>query len=228
MKKNIIYVSLFLLTIVLSSCEEDLEIWDSNTLEYSGTFFWELYNEDMTTKYVGYDHDIQLLIYNTSSNIKNEVWFEDTDHIFPLKSKFFLDGTAESFKSTSESFDDLPNNILTVEDKDLGLPGNKPTGLNQEVTEDRDYIRNTILEAKILKDAGTTISGNPVDSIYIKIKLYSGTVTYSSYSIPVELRTDPEVEEFGWKFSSATYDNSLDEIYVISGHRKTGFSEDDH
>ena len=225
MKKNIIYILLVFATFTFSSCDEDLEIWDSNTLDYSGTYFWELYNEDMSSLYVGYDHDVQLLIYNTADNNENEVWLEDTDHIFPLKSKFFFDGTAESFSSKSSDFADLTDNAAAIEG---ASPGTKPTGLNEESIEDTDYIRSTIMEGKILKNAGTTISGNPVDSIYVKIKLYSGTVKYTSYSVPVEKRADPEVEEFDWVYDSATYDNTLDEIYVISGHRKTGFSEDDH
>ncbi|MFV0565282.1 MAG: lipid-binding protein [Flavobacteriaceae bacterium] len=230
MKNKIIYNFIFfsLAVFSFSACEEDLEIWDSSTLDYSGTFFWELYSEDMSTKYESYDHDNQILIYNTSDNVANNVWLEDTGFVFPLKSKFYLDGTAESFKSTSDSFDALPNNYVTVEDPDEALPATKPTGLNEEVTVDASYIRNTILEGKILKNAGTTVSGNPVDSLYVKIKLYSGTVTYESYLLAEELWEDPEVEQFEWKFKSAVYDNTLDETYIISGHRKTGFAEDDH
>lgn len=223
MKKNILYISLFFFTLTMSSCKEDVEIWDSNTLGYSGTYFWELFSEDMTDVYVGYDHDVQLMIYNSSANVENEVWIEDTDGVFPLKSKFSLQGTPESFSSVSMDFADLINDVNAIV-----VPDDKPTGLSQEVTEDRDYIRNAILEGKILANAGTTISGNPVDSLYIKIKLLSGTVTFTSKAVPVELRADPEVEEFAWEYSNATYDNTLDETYVISGHRKTGFSQDDH
>lgn len=223
MKKYIIKTLLLSFVLILSSCEENVESWDSNTIEYSGTYFWELYNEDMTTKYIEYDHDIQLLIYNTASNTPNEVWMEDTDHVFPLKSKFTLTGNASEFASQSSNFEDLHNNELAIT-----APSVKPTGLGQETVESRDYIRNTIIEGKILTDAGTTISGNPVDSFYMKIKLYSGTVKFTSKTVPVELRTDPEVEEFAWEYDSATYDNTLDETYVLSGHRKTGFPEDDH
>ncbi|WNH08083.1 lipid-binding protein [Thalassobellus suaedae] len=223
MKKNIIYLWLFIFAFTLNSCDEDIEIWDSNTLDYSGTYFWQLYDETNTDLYIDYDHAIQLLIYNTSDNKENEVWIEDTDHVFPLKSKFLFDGTATSFKSQTLEFDNLFNNELAIEN-----PNTKPTGLNQEVTEDRDYIRSAILDGKILPKAGTTVSGNPVDSLYIKIVLYSGSVKFTSKAVPVELRADPEVEEFDWEYDSATYDNTLDETYVVSGHRKTGFAEDDH
>jgi len=223
MKKNIIYIAILFFSFTIVSCEEELEIFDSNTLSYSGTYFWQLLDETNTDVYVDYDHDVQLMIYNTSDNVANEVWIEDTDHVFPLKSKFFLSGTSESFQSSSTVFDDLPNNELAIE-----APDEKPTGLSQVTTEFRYYVRNIIEEGKILPNAATTISGNPVDSIYVKIKLLSGDVSFTSYSVPVEEREDPEVEQFDWEFSSATYDNTSDEIYVISGHRKTGFSEDDH
>ncbi|GAA4948783.1 hypothetical protein GCM10023314_22590 [Algibacter agarivorans] len=226
MKNKIIYLLLIaVFSTTIFSCEEDIEIWDSNTLDYSGTYFWQLYDETNTDLYVDYDHAIQILIYNTSDNKENEVWIEDTDHVFPLKSKFSFTGNSSAFSSTDSDFANLTNNEAVI---DPDEPDDKPTGLNQEVTVDTDYIRSSIIEGKILPNAGTTTSGNPVDSLYIKIKLYSGTVTYSSIEVPVAKRADPEVEEFDWEFSSATYDNTLDETYVISGHRKTGFSEDDH
>lgn len=214
---------LFTTTMLVSSCSEEVDVWDSETLEYSGTYFWEQYDEDMTTKYVEYDHSVQLMIYNTAANVENEVWIEDTDHVFPLKSKFSLTGNSESFVSTTEDFDSLEANTLAIEE-----PATAPTGTGEEITEDRDYIKATILEGKILPDAGTTTSGNPVDSIYIKIKLLSGSVKFTSYEIDESLRADPEIAEYAWEYDSATYDNTLDETYVISGHRKTGFAEDDH
>jgi hypothetical protein len=223
MKKSIRYISLLIIAFTMNSCNEDVEVWDSETLDYSGSFFWELYDEDMTAKYVGYDHDVQLWIYNTAENVPNKVWIEDTDHVFPLKSKFSFTGTSESFMSDETEFDNLDNDIIAIE-----TPTTKPAGLNEEVTEDRYYIRNLVLDGKILPNAGTTVSGNPVDSIYIKIKLLSGTVKFTSYEVPEALRADPEKAEYDWVYDSATYDNTLDEIYVISGHRKTGFAEDDH
>ncbi|MEN8826161.1 MAG: lipid-binding protein [Wenyingzhuangia sp.] len=98
------------------------------------------------------------------------------------------------------------------------------------MTEDRDYIRAIVLEGKILTDAATTISGNPVDSIYIKLKLLSGSVSFKSYELPEALRANPEEREFDWEYTHATYDstNTADETYILSGHRKTGFVEDDH
>ena len=223
MKNKLIYLLLIIFSGFILSCEEDVDVWDSETLDYSGTFFWELYNEDMTAKYRSYDHDRQFLIYNTAANKENEVWIEDADHTFPLKSKFMFTGNSESFSSTSTDFESLPLNEFAIES-----PDDKPTGLGEEVTVDTDYIKSAVLEGKILPKKGTTISGNPVDSLYIKIALFSGTVTYKSFELAVDQRADPEVPEFDWEFSSTTYDSTLDETYVTSGHRKTGFAADDH
>jgi len=212
-------------TIFLTSCHEKLEVWDSETLDYSGTYFWQLYDENFTEPIEDYHHDIQLMIYNTSENIQNKVWIEDTNHVFPLKSKFTFTGDSKLFKSETQDFDEIENNEYAIE-----TPTTKPTGIGETITEDRDYIRAIVLEGKILTDAATTISGNPVDSIYIKLKLLSGSVSFKSYELPEALRANPEEREFDWEYTHATYDstNTADETYILSGHRKTGFVEDDH
>ena len=224
MKKNIIYIAILFFSFTVVSCEEELEIFDSNTLSYSGTYFYELWDETHTNLQWGYSHAQSMMIYNTSDNVVNEIWYENFDagglHI---KSKFFLSGTSESFQSSSMDFDDLTNNLPAIE-----APSVKPTALGETVSVAREYIRSAIEDGNITKDGETTVSGNPVDGIYLKFKLLSGTVNFISYSVPVEERDDPEVEQFDWEYESATYDNTLDESYVFAGHRKTGFAEDDH
>ena len=221
--KKIFYLLFIFTALVLTSCKEDLEIWDSETLDYSGKFDYQLLSEDMQDVYA--DYGSQLMIYNTASNVVNEVWIDDEEHTFPLKSKFTFTGNSLSFKSSTEDFAALANNIYNVDNK---LPTPAPTAIGQSITKDREYVRAVILEGKILPKQATTIGGNIADSLYLKIKLLSGDVTYISYEVPLALRQDPEKEEFKWKYSAATYDSSLDEVYVISGHRYTGFDEDHH
>jgi len=224
MKKNIIYIALLFFSFTITSCDEELEIFDSNTLSYSGTYYYELWDETYTDLYWSYTQAQSMMIYNTSDNVANEIWYENFDAGgYHIKSKFFLNGTSESFQSSSMDFDNLPNNEPAI-----GAPSVKPSGLGESVTVERDYIRNAIEDGAIIKNAATTVSGHAVDSIYLKFKMLSGTVKFTSYSVPVEERADPEVEQFDWLYESATYDNTLDESYVLAGHRKTGFSEDDH
>ncbi len=226
---------------ILTSCNEDVDVWDSETLAYSGTFFWELYNEDMSAKILSYSHDSQIMIYNTAENVENKIWIEDTHHDIPLKSKFNLSGEATAFASTNTSYETIENfNVLAVElpvtsgsgqeDDINGVAVEEPTAADEEVIIERYYLKSAVLEGKILEDAATTTSGNPVDSLYIKVKLMSGHVKFTSYEVPEELRSNPEEEEYAWEYDSATYEPSSipDETYVISGHRKTGFAEDDH
>lgn len=210
--------------LLLTSCYKDVDVWDSATLEYSGTFFFELFDSKMENKIASYDHDIQLLIYNTNENIKNNIWIDDTHEEIPLKSKFTLSGDASMFQSSTSVFADLEDNTLG----EIGIPTTAPTAADEETTAAVTNIKSVILEGKILPKAGTTTSGNPVDSIYIKINMLSGNATYRSAEVPVADRTDPLVAEFEWVYQGVTQDETLNDTIVISGHRKTGFPEDDH
>ena len=170
-----------------------------------------------------YAEGSEIQIYNTADNVLNVIWLDDHEDMFPLKSKFQLTGDATSFKSSSDDFATLDNNIYSTED----LPSPAPTATGQTVTEDEKwYIKATLLEGKIIPGAATSVGGNVSDSLYIKIKLYSGTATYTSYEIAEALRADPKVPEFRWRFTSATHDPSMDEVYVIGGYRYTGMPED--
>ncbi|MBN1988538.1 MAG: hypothetical protein JW783_04015 [Bacteroidales bacterium] len=222
MKKILLYIALAIGATSLISCQEELEIWDSAVLDYSGRFLFELQDETGTATLVGFDDAQQIYIYSTASNVANEVWIEDVDHLFPFKCKQRLTGNANSFASASLDFNNLENNLLAIEPPTTS----KPLGLGETVIVDRDYIRVAIEEAKILKGAATTVGGNVADSLYMKVRLYCGSVTFASYKLPQSLWADPEVEEFGWELESVTYDNTLDESYVIAGHRYTGFPED--
>jgi len=220
MKKIGIYVIITSLMIGFTSCFEDLEVWDSETLDYSGRFVTKLMSEDMQDTYVD---GSEIQIYNTADNLPNVVWMDDHEDIFPLKSKFEFTGDASSFKSATEDFAKLPNNIYSTDE----LPTPAPTAAGQTVTDDEKwYIRASVLEGKIIPGAATSIGGNVSDSLYIKIKLYSGTATYTSYEVPEALRADPKVPEFKWRFTSATHNTDMDEVYVIGGYRYTGMPED--
>ena len=220
MKKIFYLISILTITIAFSSCKEELEIWDSETLEYSGRFVVDLYTDDMTELI---DDGYEFRIYNTSANVANEVWIDDIDGMFPLKSKFMFTGNSGAFKSSSEEFTKLTDNILST----YKLPTPAPTALSQtKSVVGKEYVKAVVLEGKILPLAATTVGGNKSDSIYMKVKLYSGTANYTSIEVPLALRKDPEKAEFKWKFESSTVDAALDETYAISGHRYSGMPED--
>ena len=223
MKNTILYITLMVFSFSFYSCSEDLEIWDSNTLSYSGTYDIQLLSEDESTVYIDYSAGDQIQLYNTAANVANDIWIYDLDGVFPLTSKFNFTGDSTSFMSSSSNWDDLTNNLDAIE-----LPATAPTAAGETVTEDRDYIRAAITEGSIGTADVETTGGNTSDSVRMKIVLYSGTATFTGYETDEESWVVPGVPEFAWEFTSVAYDNTLDETYVISGYRYTGHEEDEH
>ena len=74
----------------------------------------------------------------------------------------------------------------------------------------------------------TTKVGNLTDAISFKIKIYSGTATFTSYILPESEWASPTTPEYAWKQESVQYDPELDETYLVEGYRYTGFDEDEY
>lgn len=219
MKK--LYILSIIGCLAFSACDQDLDIWDSETLEYSGRFLYELYDENMSKQYVDYSYGYEIRIYNTSDNRMNEIWIDDIYQEIPLKSKFFLDGNASSFKSKSTDFSQLTNNEYA-----LVFPEGNPESAEDRIENiPQEYIRCYINEGKIIPKGATTIGGNQADSIFIKLTLCSGTASFKSVFIPEENRTDPNIA-YKWEVDVITHDPEKDETYIFSGHRYTGYPED--
>jgi len=216
--KNLIYIISIIICMPFVSCDNDIDVWDSETLEYAGRYTFGLYDENMEP-IVPMGEELRL--YNTSNNVKNEIFIDDLNLVFPIKSKLFLTGDFSSFKSSSLDFDQLADyNEYTYK-----TPDTPPTGADERAKLDIGYIRSVVQEGKIIPKAATSIGGNPADSIYIKITLYSGTINYKSVLIPEEYRVDPNII-YEWAFDSTARNPEKDETYIISGHRYTGFPED--
>lgn len=214
---------IFAFTLIFTSCQEDVEVWDSETLEYSGRYVVKLMDESMTTTYHDYD-GTELRIYNTSANVPNEMWIENViSGMFSLKSKFFFTGTPASFKSTDTAFDKLTDNLPSV-----AVPSKEPTAEGETTKVARDYLRAYVEDGKIIPKAVTTKGGNTADSLYIKLKLYSGTAIFTSRLKPENEWKNPTTPEYSWKLSSVTHDASKDEVIVIGGYTYTGFPEDNY
>ena len=207
MKNLIVLISAFFsCAMFLSSCHEDVDNWDSATLDYSGRYVIKLLSEDGQEVYLDYD-GTEIQIYNTAANVANEIWLDDMKALFPLKSKFFLEGTPAGFSSAQLAYEQLTDNLYSYE-----LPGDTPEADGESVTEERYYLRAAIYDGKITKGGYTTKGGNLTDAISFKIKIYSGTATFTSYILPESVQYDPE----------------LDETYLVEGYRYTGFDEDEY
>ena len=223
MKNIFLYLIGACLSLSLVSCDDtELDDWDSAVLDYSGTYLYQVSEPDGTLV-ADYDNEQKLEFYNTAADVANELWIDDHDKVFELRSKFFFDGDAGSFKSKSIAFADLTDN-----EKAIVVPDNKPLKLDTLTVVPRDYIRAAIVEGKIIKNGATTLGKNITDSLYLSIVLYSGNVTFKSEEVPVEYRSNPDKEEFKWVLDAVAYDATADESYIISGHRYTGFTEDDY
>lgn len=221
MSKISAFIGIFFASALLfTSCEQEVEVWDSETLDYSGRYVIKLMSEDMSEVYSGYNGS-ELMIYNTSANVANEMWLEDMKQLIPLKSKFFFTGSPAAFQSVNTEFDKLTNNLLAI-----SVPTAAPTVEGQTKEEERNYLRAAVMEGKIIPQVVTTKGGNTADSLFVKVKLYSGIAAFKSQKKPEKEWANPTVPEYKWILSSVSYDAAKDEVLVIGGYRYTGFPED--
>jgi len=206
-----------------TSCEEEIEIWDSATLDYSGTYVCEVQLEDGTV-ISGYNDSRKIDLYNTDANVADQLWMTDHGKYLEITSKLFLTGDPSSFASKSLNYDDLELNHAMVK-----VPSTKPTAAGETTVKNIWGAKTALVEGKILPKGMTTAAGNVADSIFMKFVFMYGDVTFKSQEVPEAYRANPDVAEFEWIFDSSVYDaTSTDETYVYSGYRYTGFSEDSH
>ena len=225
--KKTLYILSIVSCVIFTSCDKEPEIWNSETFDYSGRFVYALYDENGETESLsledvqgGYGAEIQ--IYNTSANVANEVWINNVSgsgYGLAFKAKLSLTGNPESFTS--------PEEVNTQSEFD-NLPNTAPTALGQTASGFEWYARIKVLEGKILPKAGTSIGGNTVDSIYLKITFLSDDVTFVSVAKPEALWAVPGTPEYEWQRDPAQsiYDSSSDETYVFKGYRYSGYPED--
>jgi len=240
MKKT--YLLIIAMSIIGVACQEEFEVGNTNTAEFAGEWFYEVRTSDGEVYYdmaelFSYDMiNSPLLTYNSSANKSNEVWVDDQDFFFPIKSKFAINGTPGGFTTG------YAVNELVLADPDV--PEEDEEDGKKVVIEmnDGDYYLAKILEAKIIKD-GAIVRDDPeksiADSIYVKFAFFGGNFKYTvkrnikvTYVTPVIPTTPPK--------DSATYDTTFvytrdanffevldpSDTMIISGYRQTGFEGD--
>jgi len=221
--KLFLVASVMIVGLSFTSCEEEIEIWDSATLDYSGTYVCEVQLEDGTV-ISGYNDSRKIDLYNTDANVADQLWMTDHGKYLEITSKLFLTGDPSSFASKSLNYDDLELNHAMVK-----VPSTKPTAAGETTVKNIWGAKTALVEGKILPKGMTTAAGNVADSIFMKFVFMYGDVTFKSQEVPEAYRANPDVAEFEWIFDSSVYDaTSTDETYVYSGYRYTGFSEDSH
>lgn len=224
MKQRILSVLLLCMGVAaLTSCQKDVEIWDSATLEYSGRYVVKFIDaQGESTDYDG----SEVYIYNTVNNVANELWIEDKGHHIPLKSKFTLNGSPESFVSTQKDFGQLTDNLLAITLPTAAEKIAAPTKAGETATVSREAVRAYITEGKITRGTVTTKGGNIADGITLKLTLLGGKVTFKSVQKPKGEWANPNVPEFAWKFDSVAPDTTKDTTVTIEGYSYTGYPED--
>ncbi|MDR1343662.1 MAG: hypothetical protein LBK18_10490 [Prevotellaceae bacterium] len=237
MKKTALYPSIAAcIALALTSCESELDSWNSETFEYAGRFVVAATCQENPALSKIIEKGNEIYLYNTAANIPNEIWLEDVSNVFPLKGKFSLTGNAGNFSAGSTV--ENTNSIAAIYNADYGeyfqfVASNKSdfpvaSAAGQLCDGKLPYVRITLEEGKILPNSATSIGGNVTDSIYLKITLHTDYVQLESYELDVEEREDPDTPEYAWriKSGSSVAKAEWDEHWIISGYRYTGYPED--
>ncbi|RCW26072.1 lipid-binding protein [Marinilabilia salmonicolor] len=213
MKKIIIFLSILLSTGFFVACDEELEVWDSETLEYSGRWHFKVQGEngDVVKEYGSHT----LHTYNSAANVEDELWLDDVNNVLNIRVKFDISGDPTNFKSVDVSESAAGENV-----KDYPAPAATPEE-GATAVEDNFFNKATILEGKVLKGAGVSKTGDPVDSIYLKLNLFAGEVVYNSVF-------DDVTETYVWDEGTFSYYPESDSVVVLSGTMYTGFPEDEY
>jgi hypothetical protein len=213
MKKLFIFLSILLAGFFVA-CDEDLEIWDSETLDYSGKWYFKVQgaNGDVEKEYGSHT----LHTYNSAANLEDELWLDDVNNVLGITVKFNIAGNLASFKS-----DDATEAAAGQNAKDFPSPASEPTTEGETEVVPNYFNKATILEGKVLKEAGVSKSGDAVDSIYLKLNLFAGEVVYNSVY-------DDVTEKYVWDEGTFSYYSESDSVVVLSGTMYTGFEEDEY
>ncbi|MDO4707984.1 MAG: lipid-binding protein [Porphyromonadaceae bacterium] len=214
----------------LLSCNKDQgpDVWKSEAYDYAGRFLFEMvYEGDQTKNPPVKFGSHELRIFNSAENKANEIWLEDHNLKIALKSLFVISGKSTSFKSATEGFDAQTDNLYAIgaPKKEEGIDA--PTVEGQTVSVPRKKIRAEILDAKIEPKAYKTRGGNMADKLHIKVRLYHGKAHFASVQKPKEEWEKPNVPEYKWLFKRAESTGEFVDA-TISGHRFTGFAEDEY
>jgi hypothetical protein len=237
MKNILLYLSVVACAIsVFTSCENELDSWNSATYEYAGRFVVAATCQENPALDKIIERGNEIYLYNTAANISNEIWLEDVSRVFPLKGKLSLTGNSLSFKA--ENVAENVNSIAAIYNTDYSeyvqfVSANKgdfpvANAANLLSSGKQLYMRVKLEEGKILPKSATSIGGNSVDSIYLKITLYTDSIQFISYALDEEEWANSGIPEYAWKIKpeSNVARPDWDEHWTLAGYRYTGYPED--
>lgn len=213
MKKIILFFSICL-TVGLTSCFEEVEVFDTETLDYSGRWYFQVKAEDGAPLHNYGSH--MLNVYNTSENVSDKIWIDDIKNIFGTRIKYDLNGGIEAFSSVDQTEGGAGLNA-----RDYPRVKNDPAGPDETAMVSNFFNKGVVVEGKILKLGGSSKTGTPVDSIYMKLKFFAGEIEYKSIY-------DDATKKYKWDDGTFTYYAEPDTTVMVGGTMHTGFPEDDY
>lgn len=233
--KKISYISILLVLVFMTSCFEEYENWQSATTSYDGRYVvaqtCQEYDGDNTT----IEDGDEVMIYNSSASIENEVLVDCHIAGLPLRGKFNVSGSSATFSAT-EVVDNIERSTLGSDTRII-YEGEmyavsaigSPAGLGEEYDGIQFYSSLSLTEGKIITEGATTIGGNVSDSVYLSVVLYSDYFVVESYELPAEEWALPDTPEYDWRIKEGSRSNAdgYEEHWTLSGYRYTGFPEDD-
>ncbi|MDR0566297.1 MAG: hypothetical protein LBG47_04565 [Prevotellaceae bacterium] len=237
MKKFIYALSIFAGMAVLASCYNEMDSWYSETFEYAGRFVVATTCDEYEDDNTSIEDGLEVMIYNTASNVANEIWIDFAVAGSPQKGKFKVTGTpAEAL--CSENAENISSSSYSI-DTDYGLAPfdpsyaayfRVPTAAGERNDGIQQYTYITLDVLKILPGAATSIGGNTVDSIYLKVTLHHDYMEFESQQTDPKTWEDPSIPEYEWVIKPGTNTpadpDEWDEHWTLAGYRYTGYPED--
>ena len=237
MKKIFYLFSILLITLSISSCQEELDNWYTETASYDGRYVVATTCEEYSSDDTSIEDGLELMFYNSATNVADEIWMDTEVAGQHIKGKFKLTGDPSSFKG-NETVENIASDSYYI-DTDYGwAPFSSnyaqyfrvPTAAGQLNDGIQLYTRITLEEGKILPGAAISIGGNVSDSVYVKTIMHHDFVKFESYQIPEKDWEDPEVPEFAWRVKAGSNTPATaadwDEHWTLTGYRYTGMPED--
>ncbi len=234
--KKISYISILFVMMLMASCFEESENWYTNTATFDGRYVvaqtCEEYDSDNT---VIEDGD-ELMIYNSASNVENEIIIDCHIAGLPLKGKFNVTGGSADF-SAADTVDNIERTAFGSRDCQIISEGSfyaisaigTPTGLGEEYDGIQYYARLSLTSGKVIPEGANTIGGNVSDSVYLSVIAYSDYFVVESFELPEDEWALPDTPEYDWRIKDGSRSNAdgYEEHWGLSGYRYTGFPEDD-
>ncbi|GEM_PF-404085 len=239
MRKNIYLMGIFLTIISFNSCQKELDNWYTETASYDGRYVVATTCEEYSDDDTSIEDGIELMIYNSAANVKDEIWLDTEVAGAHIKAKFKITGDISLFKS-DETVSNIASTYYYIFRPTGGIASfsqsnansyyGVPTSEGTLIDGIQLYTRVTLEEGKIIPKSATTIGGNTSDSIYVKAVMHHDFVVFESYTLPEDEWEDPQVPEYAWRLKPGSNTPApaadWDEHWTLAGYRYTGMPED--